>query len=163
VPPRSLPCPFLLDELPPIEAFKLRIFLNGTWSLRSTDSAAGSCLPWSVFPGVVAFRCCAHRGSSRYSWPLDRRWQSDSGPRETPRSPRRLPDPPRDASAAGATVAFVRPVLLLLCPALGFAFAIERTKQAAHFVSDWCKVAEPRPAMRSAPPHSTSHGRVAGA
>src|SRR6266403_3937062 len=46
----------------------------------------------------------------------------------------------------------------LVDPALGSVSAFARTNGVAHFVFDWYRVAEARPAVRFAPLHSTVHG-----
>src|SRR6266849_6649550 len=100
-------------------------------------------------------------GSSRYSWLPGWRWQSGSDRRETPRWPMPSPVPRPDVSATGAPVAFVGSALPLLDPVLGSASAIARTNRAAHFVFDWCRVAEVTLSMRTVPSHSRVHGLVA--
>src|SRR5678815_2583112 len=161
-PPRALPCPSLSG----LACADRSVSAPGPCSphaasLRSTNSAAASCLPSSFFLIVGACRCCARTGSSQCSWLPGCHGRIDLGPRETPRSltPSLVPRP--DASAAGVPVAFGGPVLPLLYPTLGSVSAIACTNRVAHFVFDWNRAAEARLAVRSAPLYSTVHGLVA--
>src|SRR5262249_20019577 len=129
--------------------------------LRSTDSAVARCLPCSVFLTVVAFRCCVHQGSSRYSWPPVCRCENGWGRPETPPWPMPSLDLRPDASAAGRLAVGIAPRLPPLYPALGFASAVAHTNLVARCVCDLCSGLEARPATRSALLHSTGQNLVA--